>query len=156
MIRFNDLLREIGDTTDYYKFRRVSENIREMRDGTQIALRYRFKTENRSYVANVYKSPISKYLEVDFTTKKGGGVTNEGKQFKVVSTTIKIALDALDFMKKEGFEIKGFQFMPIPKDHSTPLDAVTQREKLYLAFIRRQFPQANVRRESGTVFVDIK
>jgi hypothetical protein len=155
MIKFSDLLREIGDTTDYYKFRRLGENVRETPDGVQVSLRYRFKTENRSYVANVYKSPVSKYLEVDFTTDKGGGITDEGKQFKVVSTTIKIALDALEFMKKENFEIRGFKFMPIPKDYSTPLDAVTQREKLYLAFIRRQFPQAKVRRESGTVFVEL-
>jgi len=156
MIKFNDLLREIGDTTDYYKFRLEGKTIkRDAGESPRVRLLYTFKTEERTYRTSIYKSPVSTYFEVEFTTDRGGVVTNEGKQFKVVSTTIQIALDALEVAKAENIEVDGFRFMPIPKDHSTPLDAVTQREKLYLAFIRRQFPQAKVTRESGTVTVEL-
>lgn len=148
---------EIGDTTRGYNWKLEDSRISKGVDGLRVAYRYRFRTENFTYDIAFYKPDNSQWVQVDFDTlEKGQEETNEGNQFRVVATILDAAKDFKRKMDKEDVIIKGFQFDAISKSINQDLSVKSQREKLYTAFIKRQFPSARVKRtKHGTVFVDL-
>lgn len=87
-------------------------------------------------------------IELDVSFKADGSytkVTNANQQFKVMATVVKVIKDYL----KAHPKITKVTFRPV-KDTSRKND--TRREQLYLAYVKKQIPNANVTVQSGFAF----
>jgi hypothetical protein len=138
------LLKEI----ETYRYRILDQYIGP-RGG--IDLVYGFNTPENDYevyIAGNVEEPSM--WEIDFEVDMSASVvTNEGVMFRVIHTVGEIAQEVYNQYKEN---ITGFSFAPTKKDKSR--DALSsQRGKLYVRFIERQFPQAKVRATGSTIKV---
>jgi hypothetical protein len=163
MIKFSDLLREIGDTSGHYRYRNVQDVFKiTSKEEAHILYIYEFETENFNYTVELSKSKWNNRVGVMFeiswdqAADLGGNpfnaVTNEGNVLKVVGTVVSIVKDFHNEMAKEGrFPrfYKGYKFSGMKKEGVD----TNQRNKLYIKFIKSQFPNAevHVRRSEVTV-----
>lgn len=137
-------LQELGNTTDTYNWRLSFDS-----DTEKV---YEFSTPENDY--EVFVETFTKdWLALDFGLedkdfgKKFSTVTNEGEQFRVVATVLEIAKHAWDRRETmmDGDTVKGYG-----------ISADSRRIQLYKAFVKTQFPDAEVRATSGTLTVKIK
>lgn len=134
-------LNELGETTeayDYY-FQGVKAGKAE----------WAFQSQSHTYEVKFMKS--RKYFRTSFeTSETNSSVTNEGDQFRVMATIMKIAKEMWD-RRHELFEgvggIEGFKYDAIPKPDEEFRD-VTSRDKLYRQFVLKQFPNARIRTQN--------
>jgi len=85
--------------------------------------------------------PLNGYLEVDFGIEADNKddmykETNRGELFKVMSTIVSIIKDVI----KLNPELKGLRYIPQEKGNNGH-DKGVKRDKLYKAFIKKQFPK---------------
>jgi hypothetical protein len=162
MIKFSDLLREIGDTSGHYRYRNVEDVFKLTgRKEAHILYIYEFETENFDYTVELSKSKWNNRVGVMFeigwdqvpdNRTPFSAVTNEGNIFKVVGTVVSIVKDFHEEMAREGrFPrfYKGYKFSGTEKEGVD----TNQRNRLYIKFIKNQFPNAevHVRRNEVTV-----
>jgi hypothetical protein len=154
-------LQELGETTDHYNLHLKNKNLGEPvefgsgREG-RVKFMWEFATENYEYKIRMREDFSRPVLDLDFDTKeKGARVTKEGNQFKIVATVIEAAVRTWKIVREKDAGIGGFKFNPVSKASvDKDIGEVTQREKLYKAFIKKQFPNAKMERDSGgTIYV---
>lgn len=162
-MKFKDLLYEItltelGETTESYDFRMAGKKVGE--EAT-----YKFKTPNYDYIVKASSLTYSdEYVEIGFGTESGGDIaTNEGNQFKVISTVLDIAQDIWN-RRDEIFygpfdssdPLVGIMFSGVYKRDEPYTKDEPARNKLYKTFIKKQFPSAEIRNEGSVTKVKIK
>jgi len=163
MIKFSDLLKEIGDTAGYYRYRNTEDMFKVIgKDEAQILYMYEFETENFDYEVTLEKSGWNKVVAIrfqigweqaaDLGTGVYNAVTNEGNIFKIVGTIVSIVKDFHKKMEKEErFPrfYKGYEFSGTEKEGVD----TNQRNRLYIKFIETQFPNAEIRIRKNNVTV---
>ncbi len=149
MAKFKNLiLKELGETTDTYRLRNVTMGLFPRIDPPEVDARWEFSTENYNYTIHIFNE-YPEFLTVDFNTGAAGTeATNEGNPFKVTATVIEAAKRTFDRIKdREEYDlIRGFRFKGVSKQGSDRDE--TQRNKLYIAFIEKQFPSADIEKMS--------
>ena len=157
------LLTEIGDTTDTYKY--VVGNLQQVRPDDPTF----FKSKNVFFAddGEQYKVTIEAYgsedeetgefewlptVDASFTAKSTGFGAVGGKlskqTFKVMATVVRIIKD---FIEKHKF-VQSIKF-----DVSDPSKGdTTAKTKLYMAFIKKQMPNAEVVRTGGYYKINLK
>lgn len=150
-----ELVFEIGDTTDFYRWEP------ERADGQEFKVS--FETENgfTYYVRGMQSHQRPDLLTVDFGVrkdsffKKGGVImTGEQNQFKVISTVIRVietVWENRNDVFEESEKLHAIQFTAAPKDDEKDKE-VTARAKLYRRFIEKQFPGARIYQD-GRLFI---
>ncbi len=154
-------LQELGETTDHYNLRLKNKNLGEPvefgsgREG-RVKFMWEFATENYEYKIRMREKFSNPVLAIDFDTKEQGSrITREGNQFKVTATVIEAAVRTRKMLEGKNTGIEGFKFNPVSKASvDKDIGDVTQREKLYRTFIKKQFPNVEMERDSGgTIYV---
>ena len=159
------LIQELGDTTDAYGYMQTFLDMYS----SFFQVSYGFMTEKgtRYEVHMRYRVPDD-FIGVDFTAENSfTKVVNEGTTFRTIATVMRIVSDFWmdrreiitshqdDFF--EAFEvgtfdqIQGFSFRVDSPDGLRPKD--TSRFKLYNAFIRQQFPSAQIQTKGLDILV---
>lgn len=157
MIKLKDILIEIGDASAKAYDWKLTHKSSLHKSGTY---RYKFKTEDNTYVVDIAtaldENPDSAlYLKygarimfgvldehyglpgsADRATDSDYGiVTNKGRQFKILSTVIKI----IQAFLKEAPDVEAMRIEPVKEDiHDR------RRFDFYMAYIKRLFPSAKV------------
>ena len=152
MARFKNLiLTELGNTTDGYGFNVDPVSKRKVT--------FTFKSEQNSYKVDVNKLASKLSVDYYYKTENGKyaiGLTGEKNQFRVIATVVNAVKHAWE-NKEEYFanpeEITTVGFIGTTKDGESFGDGGTARSKLYMQFINRQFPDAEVQRGGGAVKV---
>lgn len=149
------VLREIGDTTKTYDW--------ELANTDRFGAYYTFKSDQYRYNVTV-EDFMPEYLAIEFEldrkhsdefSDRFGAVTDEGNQFRVVSTVVSIAKHAWEnrhelFMEPEKLE--GFFIDAAPKEG----EEENIRAKLYKKFVERQFPNARIQRSGSELKVELR
>lgn len=145
MARFQDLiLTELGETTDGYEWR-------TSRPGREFS----FNTENYKYMVEVSRTR-PKALQISFSigwediegTKNPYSMkTNEGNQFRIVATVVDVTKHV--WKNRDAFYRDAELLEYITFEGSGPGEDARQREKLYLSFVQKQFPDAEVEEGLG-------
>lgn len=149
------VLREIGETRDGYDW--------ELARTDSFGAYYTFRSDQYRYNVTV-EDFMPEYLAIEFelTHKHSdefpdrfSAVTDEGNQFKIVSTVISIAKHAWEhrdeiFMEPE--KLKGFFIDAAPKEGED--DNI--RAKLYKRFVKKQFPSARVEHSDSKLKIEIR
>lgn len=138
------VLRELGDTTDSFDWRLSYDSKTEKV--------YEFSTPEHDYEASVDSYP--EWLALHFGIKdakfsdKFSTTTDEGEQFRVVATILEIAEHAWNnrHTMMDGDTVKGFL---------VSTDGDSRRLQLYKAFIKRQFPNAEVKASNDKMSVKL-
>ena len=152
MARFKDLiLTELGNTTDGYNFR--------LRPTSGHMVEFGFKSEQNTYRIQI-DNELPGELSVSYSYKDENGdyvvgLTDEENQFRVIATVINAVKHAWE--NKEGyFEdpelIEKIGFFGVTRDDES-VKGGTARTKLYLQFIKRQFPEAKIDKDAFGVNV---
>lgn len=136
-------LHELGNTTDTFDWRLSYDSETEKV--------YEFSTPENRYEAFV-ESFTEDWLALDFGIEdmefgeKFSTVTNEGEQFRVVATVLEIAEHAWNRRETmmDGDTVKGFSISTDPR-----------RIRLYKTFVKRQFPDAEVKSTNDTMSVKL-
>ena len=136
-------LRELGNTTDTFDWRLSYDSETEKV--------YEFSTPENQYEVFV-ESFTEDWLAIDFGIadkdfgEKFSTVTNEGEQFRVVATVLEIAEHAWNRRETmmDGDTVKGFSISTDPR-----------RLRLYKTFVKRQFPNAEVKASNDTMSVKL-
>ena len=149
------LVTELGDTTEAYDLNLIQNS----GGGREHVVEYEFQTKaGTSYIVELeaYDDP-DRMVSVGFYPTKSqsySDVTNEGDPFRIVATVVKAASEFWDLLHETGidddWEYKIERFYFSASGHSAK--KVKQREKLYMAFIKRQFPSASIKPASGGAF----
>lgn len=135
------VLTELGETTEGYEW--STEKPGE---------RFKFYTENYEYFVYANrKNPRALDISFGLSFEQAGmqrfdTVTNEKNMFKVVATVIDIAKHVWrhrESFYRDGEMIEYIQFDGNPKDDEKQTKDTT-RNKLYLKFIKNQFPDAEI------------
>lgn len=156
MIKLRDLLTEIGETTDTYRY--IPGKLLRVRNDDPTF----FRSDNyfQADDGESYNVSIEAYgdededegvwewlptIDVAFTAKSTGFGAKQDKlspqTFKVMATVIKVVKD---FVKNNPF-VKSFKF-----DVSDPNKGdTTAKTKLYMAFIKKQMPNAKITNMGG-------
>lgn len=155
-MKFKDLLFEIitelGDTTSSYDWRVYSN--------TADKVEFEFKSRENTYKV-ILDQYIPQELDVSYEYKNEEGrytigLTNENNQFRVISTVVSIVKHAWENREKyfrEHQSIEGIGFVGSTRDDESFTDDGTARTRLYLQFIKRQFPNAEIDHSIGDVKV---
>ena len=162
-VKITENLNEIGDTTDFYRWRFVDTGGRKV-----IA---NFETENNTnYSAtgtflNGGQGGLNR-ISIEFGTdswrtygkpQSDMSLTGEHNQFKVISTVIRIT-EAMwknkDDLFENGKKVDAIHFAPAPKK-GEKAGGETARGKVYRKFVERQFPNAQVNKGPNGGFVVI-
>lgn len=163
MIKLRDILTEIGETTDTYQYipgrlLRVrnddptffrSDNIFTADDGEN------YTVSIEAYGDEDEDEGVWEWLptvDVAFTADSTGFGAKRDKlsqqTFKVMATVVKVIKD---FIKDNPF-VKSFKF-----DVSDPnKDDTTAKAKLYIAFIKKQMPDAKIEKIGGYYKVKVR
>ena len=136
------ILQEIGDTTDAFDWRLTYDS------KTQKV--YKFSTPENNYEISVDSYP--EWIALHFSIEgaefndKFSITTDEGEQFRVVATVLEIAEHAWNnrHTMMDGDTVNGFL---ISTDHDP------RRLRLYKAFIKTQFPNAEMKSSNDTIRV---
>lgn len=170
MIKLRDILNEIGETTETFPYEQISTRAIKDRDGEDAGyeITYQFEGDplpgEEKYGGELYNVVIRPRVEADGKMASdaevelksldyGHGSTNTGlkQAFKVMATTVKIAKDVAN----EYSWLNTFKFYTSAPDKETP----ESKKNLYLAFIKKQFPGAEVKTSelvSGVVSVKFR
>lgn len=97
---------------------------------------------------------VTGFLEIGFRIDTGREKdkyteTNRGELFKIMSTVVSIAKDAIS----NSSELRGIRYDPVSKDDKS--DNGKKRDRLYRAFISKQFQNAKYIQQGGSVFVTL-
>jgi hypothetical protein len=146
MGKFSDIvLTELGETENAYRWKETSPGER-----------FEWETEGYRYILKIERhNPEELYVAYmidpsDFDWSSGGtpfnAITNEGNQFRIVAT----AIDIVKYVwrnKEELYEnpevIEYISFDGSPKEGEVYSNK-TSRDKLYVRFIKTQFPDARI------------
>lgn len=162
MIKFNDLLNEIGDTKNPYRFRLKTEDLDVVdmgggRKEISAFYKYTFKTPKHQYEVHIERFVDEDFAEVNFYVDgKAQTVTNEGVMFRVISTVLEIVEDFEMRMRRKSIipeMFNAFWFSGAAKKGDD--GGAEQRERLYKAFIRQQYPTARINSNGPGVRVDL-
>ena len=140
MPKFKQLvLTELGETTDAYRYEFLGNLHGDV-------VEWKFKTPNQTYYVIIKQ--VMDYLDVEFETEKTGmDATNEGNQFRVMATVLKISKEAWK-RREELFDSYVDKIKYYPSDTSDEksggFEGRNKRDKLYQTFIKRQFPNAKI------------
>ena len=144
------ILTELGDTTSSYDWR--------IYDESKHKVEFEFKSRQ-----NTYKVSLTQYKpdELDVTyqykNEKGRyeiGLTNENNQFRVISTVVSIVKHTWENREKyfeDDHTLEAIGFVGSTRDDESFTDDGTARTRLYLQFIQKQFPNADVNHSIGNV-----
>ena len=157
---------EIGDASAKpYDFEVKSDDVDDPFDAYSGMLSYWFMTDSDidynvdiEYMEdNTYSDNDDQMVNVSFYTvspdsddyDRDFSVVNRGEVFRVMSTVIKIIEDA-----KRKYDFKIIYYSPNPKD-GEGTDSVdnNQRHKLYMAYMKRLFPNAQVHNVRNAVSI---
>lgn len=141
-------LRELGNTTDTFDWR--ESEVGKLSDGKF----YNFETPEHQYAVDVFR-PVPSVIRLDFQTLDlyGTNVTDEGVQFKVVSTVLDIAEHVWRNKEKiwdDGEQVRYFVFSAEPKEEEK--EGNTSRGKLYRRFIKSRFPDAQIEKADEDLY----
>ena len=150
----NLLIFELGDSTNPYDYR-VTEIVPKK---YKYIKRFEFESDAGHQYEIKFEAVNDRHgtITVDFRVKGQPikAVTNEGNPYRVMATVIAAARkvwknkdeieDAFDNPNIASYPVLGFFFTPI----GTDFKKVEQREKLYKAFIRSQFPNAEINKNN--------
>lgn len=140
MAKFKRLvLTELGETSKGYQYR--------ISTSSPGVVTWTFYTEKHPYIVEIKVS--SEWLIVDFgvgTEIMDASVTDEGEPFKVMATVMNIAEETWERREElfPGEDLDGFFFDPVAKPEEYPDD--TSRARLYKTFIKKQFPNAEIKK----------
>jgi hypothetical protein len=131
-------INEIGDTQPM-DWKLVDTN-KEM---GSIDYLYQFETPGETYDVNIshYASNLSPVNRISVEFSIGGNtdiITNSGMALPVLSTVMDIVKD---FIKKHP-EVKEIGFVPSKADETD-----SRREKIYIYYIKKNFPGAKIRKQ---------
>lgn len=176
MIKLKDILKEVGEGTAPYKFRGGFS--KQYRDGGKEYV-YKFDAPAASYDVDILVQPLvdddyanewdrfvdpgiippeimkmvkygSEIADVSFSTEKGELEVNDYKEiFRVMSTVVETIKDLL---KKEP-AVKIIKYTAIKAEKEKDTTAITKRDKLYQAYIKKQIPSAKVIMEFGATYI---
>ena len=152
MGKFKQLvLTELGETTDGYDFRVLSKP-------SPYKIEFEFKSEQNTYRVSIHKHmPKEIGVTYSYKTEMGTyelGLTGEKNQFRVIATVIDVVKHAWENREKyfeDSETIEKIGFVGTTRDGESFGGDGTARTKLYLQFINRQFPDAEINRPVGGV-----
>ena len=154
MARFKEIiLQELGNTSSGYDYR--LESAKGYED-----VEYSFKTPESTYTVRGHRYE-DEYIEIGFDTDATSGLsgtTNEGEQFKIVATVMNISKEIWkrrDEFYAESDLLKGFLYSGYHKPDED-FDEISQRDKLYRQFIKKQYPSADISYDGAVTRVTIK
>ena len=149
MAKFKQLiLTELGETTDTYDWRLAFED--------ELEKVYEFYSDENKY--EVFVEPFTEdFFAVDFGLEdktfgdKFTVVTDEGNQFKIVSTVIEIVEHAWKTRDSlmDGDTVKGFSISAARKSD----DGSNVRIELYKRFVKSRFPNAKIQTKGNQMSV---
>jgi hypothetical protein len=164
MIKLKDILLEIGEgSAKPYQFR-ISKDETDSDSSHRIV---DFKTEDDDkyqvemwaywgdgYITDTFGSHITIDFFIDhgFGSRDADVVVNKGRLFRVMSTVVKIAEE---FMDDLDYKEKGIDLLRISPT-KTKDDDDDRRAKLYMAYIKRQLPVANVKYDGDEIVAKLK
>ena len=147
------VLTELGNTTEGYNYRVKSAKGYE-------SVGYEFRTPDNLYTVRGYRDS-DEYIEIGFNTDGTDGLagtTNEGEQFKIMATVLDISKEIWE-LRYEYFEaadlLKGFMYSGYHKPDED-FDEISQRDKFYRQFIKKQYPSADISYDGAVTRVTIK
>lgn len=142
------IIKEIGDVSaKSYKYKPTAQPFKNFDT-------YKFTTDSDlEYTLNLileFNEEDDMYMEIEFLVNSGDyyQITNKGEMYKIMSTVIKITKDVLN--KSKNKDIKGIIYSPagLNKD-----DFGVKRDRLYQIFIKKQFPNATIKRIDNDIWV---
>jgi hypothetical protein len=138
----NLVLTELGNTTDGYDWSTT-------RPGSE----FKFKTRKYTYIVQVNRIR-PKALQISFQVSwediDGGKnpfsmTTNEGDPFRIVATVIDIAKFVWRHKDRFYRDAELLEYMTFEPSAKNRKEGGRQRRKLYLAFVQKQFPNAEIK-----------
>lgn len=162
MIKLRDILNEIGDTVNayWYSTRKELKRVGRETDGFYQSM-YDFRgTNDEEYTVTIEAYEIydeegntipNPTVDIAFTSARTGfGATDTGlkQAFRVMATVIKIAkdfADKYDWVKEYKFSVS-----------DTIKNDTAGKKNLYLAFIKNQFPGAEIKEHSEEIYVKFR
>lgn len=158
MIKFNDLLKEIGNTNNPYNWSLGSDYVDL--DRGKIVYGYNFRTEAGTRYKVDLALDTDGYVDISFKAKgyddEYKAITNEGVIFRVISTVVDIVAHFNSDMLMEGLlgdYIIGYKFSGTGSGSESKKGR--QRNKIYKQFLKRQFPNSDFRESQGVIYVDL-
>lgn len=176
MIKLKPLLFEVGEGVTPYEFRGGFS--KKYRDGGKEYV-YKFDAPAASYDVDILVQPLidddnanewdrfvdpgivppeimkkvrygSEVADVSFSTETGELEVNDYQElFRVMSTVV---ATIKDLIKKEP-AVKVIKYTAIKAEKEKDSTAVTKRDKLYQAYIKKQIPNAKVVMEFGATYI---
>jgi hypothetical protein len=131
---FESALNEIGDSQPM-DWKLVDTD----KGGGSIEYIYQFDTPSATYDVNLTHFPSQKRINVEFSIDGDTDIiTNAGEALPVLSTVMDIVKD----FRNKTPDLKEIGFVPSKAD-----DGDTRREKIYLYYIKKNFPGSKIRRD---------
>lgn len=155
MIKLTDLLTEIGDSTPFkFTFKDVDpEGVSMFYFTTKSGLKYELSVsvediegQGPTAIANFDVLP-----DPDQTDREEFAMTNKFEMLPIMSTVI----IAMNLILKKRPDIKVLQFSA-KQEKSEKEDDANRRRNIYLAYIRKMFPQSEVTQSGENTIVKIK
>ena len=164
MIKLKNILFEIGegsakpyqfriskDKTDSKSSNRTVDFVTEDVDKYQVEM---WAYWGDGYITDTFGSHITIDFFIDhgFGSRDADVVVNKGRLFRVMATIVKIAEE---FMDDLDYKEKGIDLLRISPT-KTKDDDDDRRAKLYMAYIKRQLPVANVKYDGDEIVAKLK
>lgn len=142
-------LREIGEGTLNYRFRKINEMV----EGDEIIVEYEFNTPENKYTVYFEKMADEGLVTVGFDSKRGKGKkkivepTDEHVTLKVMGTVMQIAKEFnRNYSQFRTFRIKFPWFDKMSSQ---------KRRKVYEQFIKKFFPDVEIKKVFRDLIVQL-
>lgn len=116
---------------------------------------FTFKTAENKYGVS-FTGEIDKFLSVEFFLDLGGDYsyedTDENIVFSVLQTVAEIAKSVWE---DQGENFQGFKFSGISSFDSSGKPHLSKRNRVFISYLKRQFPNIETHTEGSTVYIKI-